>query len=151
EPLETRTNPVAFGVAWPRPTHLSLSFAPDGTMMAPDGTIFATHESNLFATLDPLLDTASWQALILEAFQEWALPANIDIRVVPHGGQPFGSAGAAQGDGRFGDIRIGATPLSSDVLAVSLPYQPVSAGTRSGDVFLNSAHAFTADEILPVL
>ena len=45
EPLEDRTVPVTWGNPWPDATHLTLSFAPDGTAVG-DRT------SELFRTLD---------------------------------------------------------------------------------------------------
>ena len=58
--------------------------------------------------------------------------------MVPDGGEPVGSSGDQQGDPRFGDIRIGAVPLSSSVLAVTFLPPPANGGTEAGDILLNS-------------
>jgi len=41
-----------------------------------------------------------------------------------------------------GDIRIGARPMSPEVLSISVPHDPFLSGTLSGDVLLNSAARF---------
>ncbi|HMC89227.1 MAG TPA: hypothetical protein VKI17_06750, partial [Gemmataceae bacterium] len=98
EVLEDRLTPAAWGVAWPNPGHLTLSFVPDGTAVS-------NVQSSLFQTLNANAPASAWQAEILRAFQTWAINANINIALVPDRGQPLGTSGAAQGDPRFGDIR----------------------------------------------
>ena len=44
-----------------------------------------------------------------------------------------------QGDPRFGDIRIGARPMSPEVMAITVPPNPYMSGTLSGDMILNSS------------
>ena len=136
EALEDRTTPAVFGVPWSDPSHLTLSFAPDGTRIG-------GQTSSLFATLDAQEPTAAWQAIIMRALQTWAANTNLNIGVVPDGGQPFGTPSSGHGSTRFGDIRIGAAPLSPDVLAVSVPHDPYLSGSWSGDVILNSTIDFT--------
>src|SRR5262245_64778396 len=102
--LEDRRVPATWGNPWPDPLHLTLSFAPDGTAVD-SGT------SSMFALLGN--NTSAWQTQILKAFQTWAVNANINIGVVADSGASFTSGGALQGDPRFGDIRIAASPLSS--------------------------------------
>ena len=86
-------------------------------------------------------DSTAWKTEILRAFQTWAIETNINIGVVPDGGQAMGIAGLAQGDDRFGDIRIGARPLSDTAgnqdLAATVGFD-YSGGTWSGDFLLNS-------------
>jgi len=88
-------------------------------------------------------DNASWEREILRAFQTWAIQTNVNIGLVGDGGQAFGVAGLAQGDSRFGDIRIGSRPLSDTATgkdlagAIGFDY---SGGTWSGDVLLNSLY-----------
>src|SRR3954471_3493950 len=106
ELLEDRAVPATFGVPWADPSHLTLSFAPDGTAIA-------GHTSSLFQTLNAQERTADWQRQILLAFQTWAVNANINIGLVNDGGQAFGTAGNSQHDPRFGDIRIGAQKMAS--------------------------------------
>src|SRR5436305_15289671 len=52
ERLEDRCVPATFGVAWPDGMHLTLSFAPDGTVIAGD-------PSSLNNLLDPWGDSAA--------------------------------------------------------------------------------------------
>ena len=138
ERLEKRCVLTQFGVPWPEISHLTLSFAPDGTMAG-------NYASDLFATLDAQMPTHEWEEDILEAFQTWAVNSNINIGLVADGGEPFGVPGLKQSDPRFGDVRIGAFPMGADVLAVSNPYNPFVASTLVGDVFLNSSDVFTAN------
>jgi Matrixin len=129
--LEDRLTPT-WGVAWYNPGSLTLSFVPDGTDVS--GT-----PSNLHALLGP--NTAAWEHEILRAFQTWAIQTNINIGLVPDGGEPMGTPGLAQGDPRFGDIRIAARPLSTTAgntdLAGAIGFD-YSGGTWSGDLLLNS-------------
>lgn len=132
EPLEERSLLATVGAPWPHPRDLTLSFAPDGTAIG-------LYESSLFATLGRQRAASAWQTEVLRAFQAWTAAADLDIGIVPDTGRPFGVAGLAQGDPRFGDIRLGAFPQSG-VIANVAPFQPV-AGSWSGDLFLNSSLA----------
>jgi predicted Zn-dependent protease len=143
EYLEDRCVPTTYGIPWRDPQHLTLSFAPDGTAIA-------GHQNSLFQTLDAYQATADWQREILQAFQTWAVHANINISLHDDGGQPFGTAGDLQGDPRFGDIRVGAQPMAADALGVTVPYDPFLSGTWSGDVLLNSTARLDAAHLLPV-
>ncbi len=133
ESLDPRIVPAVFGTPWPT-ANLTLSFAADGTDV--NGTPSNT------ATAFAGIPTDVWQAEVLRAFQTWAVAANVNIAVVPDGGQAFGAPGAPQGDARFGDIRIGAVPLSPNAAAIAAPFD-VNAGTRSGDVWFNSSLPFS--------
>jgi hypothetical protein len=139
EVLDDRTLPAVYGMAWSDPVHLTLSFAPDGTPIA-------GHQSNLFQTLDAQEPRAVWEGDILRALETWAASTNLSVGVVADGGQPFGTPGLAQGNPHFGDIRIGAQPMSPDALAVSVPHDPFVAGRWAGTIFLNSAYNFTAPQ-----
>ena len=79
--------------------------------------------------------------------------ADINFAVKPDGGQPLGDPGPDQDDPRFGDIRIGAVPMSPDVLSISVPHDPFLSGTWSGDILLNSTVAFDGGgvDLFPVL
>ena len=66
-------------------------------------------------------------------------------------GASFGVAGLSQGDPRSGDIRIGAIPLASDVMAVTIPPDPYFSGTLSGDVILNSTANLTPSDLFAVV
>jgi hypothetical protein len=135
ELLEDRAVPATFGVPWADPSRLTLSFAPDGTAIA-------SHTSSLFQTLDAQQPAATWERQILQAFQTWAVEANINIGLVSDGGQPFGTAGPSQHDPRFGDIRVGAQSMSPDALSISVPNDPTLSSTWGGDVLLNSNEDF---------
>lgn len=135
ESLEERTALATFGVPWQDPSHLTLSFAPDGTTIA-------GHTSSLFQTLDAQQQTTAWQQQILQAFQTWAVRANINIGLVPDGGQAFGAAGPTQHDPRFGDIRVGAQAMTPESLSISVPHDPSLSGTWAGDVLINSNETF---------
>src|SRR5262245_62047768 len=90
ECLEDRSLPSAtFGIPWPDPGHLTISFAPDGTD-TPDGA------NSLSALLGAAGSNATWQKEILRAFQTWAVNANINIGLVGDGGQALGTPGAPQ-------------------------------------------------------
>src|SRR5262245_3436011 len=132
EQLETREVPATFGVPWPDPQHLTVSFAPDNT--SANGSPNA-----LFQTLNAHAPTtAAWQTEILRALQTWAVQANINIGIVTDGGQAIGTSGSLQADTRFGDIRVAAIPQGPTVLAITSPVDML-AGTRSGDIMLNSS------------
>ncbi len=127
ERLESRDTPAAFGNPWPDGQHLTLSFAPDGTSVGGQ----ASNLTHLLQSIDP-----SARAEILRAFQKWISVANVNVGLVGDGGAAFGSAGAVQGDPRFGDIRVGARALGNDVLAVTAPYGTYD--NNSGDIVLNA-------------
>jgi hypothetical protein len=135
ESLEGRAVPATFGVPWADPSRLTLSFAPDGTSIA-------AHTSSLFQTLDAQQPTVDWQKEILQAFQTWAVQSNLNIGLVSDGGQAFGTAGPAQHDPRFGDIRVGAQAMSPSALSISVPNDPTLSSSWGGDVLLNSNETF---------
>jgi hypothetical protein len=144
ESLEDRAVPATFGVPWSDPSHLTLSFVPDGTPIA-------GHVSSLFQTLGALAPSATWQREILRAFQTWAVNANINIGLVPDGGQALGVAGGTQHDPRFGDVRIGAQLMAADALSISVPNDPAVSSTLSGDVLVNTADNFGKLDLFSVL
>src|SRR5215831_6007377 len=123
--------PATFAAPWSDPSRLTLSFAPDGTSIA-------DHTSSLFQTLNAQQPTAVWQKEILQAFQTWAVQANINIGLVGDGGQAFGTAGPPQHDPRFGDIRVGAQAMSPAQLSISVPNDPTLSSSWGGDVLINS-------------
>src|SRR5438046_20231 len=104
EHLEERCVPyAASGLYWSIP-NISVSYLPDGTMT--NGT-----PSALFALLDPIAPTATWQREYARALQTWADVAEINFHFVADSGLPTDTFGQQQGDSRFGDIRLGAAPL----------------------------------------
>ncbi len=137
EVMEDRLTPAS-GVPWLDPGALTLSFMPDGT----DVTGKPSNLSSLLGTSSP----ATWQREILRAFQTWASQTNLNVGVVPDSGLPEGTAGSPQGDPRFGDIRVGARPLSSgqnDSVGQATGFD-VGGGTWSGDLMLNSKFPIAA-------
>jgi predicted Zn-dependent protease len=144
EELEPRMLRAAVSLPWTDPEHLTLSFAPDGTMI--DGA-----PSQLFQDLNAQFpSTSAWENVIVSAFQTWAAQTNLSIGLVADQGQPFGVAGLTQGDPRFGDIRIGARPLSPEVMSVTVPPDPFMSGTLSGDMILNSSANLNPSDLFDV-
>lgn len=134
EALEDRALPATFGVPWPDPGHITISFVPDGTQ-TPLGP------SDLDKILAEAGGVAQGEKIILSTFQAWAAQANLNIGLVSDDGSPLGTNGAVQGDSRFGDIRISAVGLSSESVANSLPFS-FTGTTLSGDVMFNSNMTF---------
>jgi len=141
EQLEDRLTPSIFGQPWPDPGHLTLSFAPDGTNAggAPSG---------LFNLLNSQDSTANWETAMLRAFQTWAVNTNVNVGLVNDSGLPLGTTGAAQGDPRFGDIRIASQVLAPTAVSTASPFSWTGT-TWSGDVLLNGAYQFGSDGKAP--
>jgi hypothetical protein len=131
ERLEERDLLATWGVPWPNPQRVTVSFVPDGTAIG-------NAQSNLFQTLNSQAPTSVWETTILQALKTWAVNTNISITLVNDGGQAIGTSGYIQGDPRFGDIRVAAMPLGSDVVAITSPFD-LTAGTRAGGIILNSS------------
>lgn len=106
--------------------------------IAPDGTDVASLASSLHAKMSALGDVAEWQEAILAAFQTWAVHTNADVGLVADGGDPFGSPGASTRDERFGDVRVAAVPMSSQVLAAAVPHDAAIPTTWAGDLLFNA-------------
>ena len=104
----------------------------------PDGTSVGGVPSALFSTLNAKFATASWQQQIEQGAAIWENAANLNLALVSDGGQAVASAGNQQDDSRFGDVRIGAVPLSAGTLAVTFLPPPANGGTLAGDILLNS-------------
>ncbi|HKB05302.1 MAG TPA: matrixin family metalloprotease [Gemmataceae bacterium] len=132
EPLEDRTTPATFGEGWLDGKHLTLSFATEGTLISG----FHSSLSGVFASLGH----SQGRLEILRAFQAWVARANLNIGLVGDSGASFETAGAVQGDPRFGDIRIGARPLAADVVALTNPSGPWNSS--AGDIVINTQKAF---------
>ncbi|MEX2122189.1 MAG: matrixin family metalloprotease [Pirellulales bacterium] len=112
-------------------TDVSASFLPDGTPT--EGYL-----SGLFAELDPVAPREVWQREFARALQTWANASNLNFRFVADDGSPTGTSGLAQGDSRFGDIRLGAHPLDG---YVAYAYYP-SGTTKGGDITINPGYTF---------
>lgn len=132
ESLEDRCLLAAFGIPWPDARHLTLS-------VAPDGTAIAGKPSELAQSLSSIASPEVWQRELLRAFQTWAVNANINIGLVRDQGLPFGTGGLLQSDPRFGDIRIGGSKLTGELIGQASPFD-WSGTTWSGDILLNSSY-----------
>ena len=86
----------------------------------------------------PSHPTATWENQIEQAASLWETATNANLALVSDGGEPVGTNGNQQDDPRFGDIRIGAIPLPSGVLAETFLPPPANGGTDAGDILLNS-------------
>ena len=138
EQLEDRLTP-SFGTAWFDGSSLTISFVPDGTDIS-------GKQSNLYALMGATTSQPQWQREILRAYQTWAVAANLNIGLVADGGQAMGVAGAPQEDVRFGDIRIGARPLSApgtpNSTAAGASGFDYDSKTWAGDLVFNSLYQF---------
>jgi hypothetical protein len=112
-------------------TNLTYSFMPDGTLLK-------DRVSTLYAHMDAQHSRDAWQGEFRRALAEWASHSPLTFTEVADDGSPQGTAGAAQGDARFGDIRIGAA--SYEVLAFA--WYP-SSTTRGGDITFSTRHPFS--------
>ncbi len=128
---------VSDPLPWFDPGALTYSFAPDGTDVA-------GAPSNLFSVLNQLGEPSVWQAEVDAAIDAWLQPLGVEAHAVTDSGARFGVAGLTQGDARFGDIRFAAIPLSSDVIATSVPHSAIVQGTWAGDILLNSNANWTS-------
>jgi hypothetical protein len=120
------------GYVWANP-NVSVSFMPDGTLIS------SSFPSNLFAAYNAAYPQATWQREVARALQSWADVSNLNFHFVADDGSPQGTAGLAQGDSRFGDIRIGGYNMGSGILG--LGWNPGST-TTAGDVELNTSSPF---------
>src|SRR5262249_5561748 len=133
ERLEDRCTPATFGIPWPTPGKLTLSFVPDGTLVS--GV-----PSSLFSTLTSQMATVNWGMDILRAFPTRAPNAGINLAWVSDAGAAMGAPGPTQGGSGGGDIRIAARPLGNAALAISVPYDGVDGW--DGDVLTNTNRHF---------
>jgi hypothetical protein len=124
---------VLEGNSWPDPTHLTFSFVPDGTSW--DGG--TSNLQGAFAAEFPGVD---WEYQLAKALQTWASVANINFVQVADAGLPFNTPGQAQGDPRFGDIRIGgfAYPNGNTTTLAQTYYPPPGGNTAAGDTEINT-------------
>jgi hypothetical protein len=142
EALESRLVPYnATGNAWPHPQLITISFVPDGTVLAANSQGYVT--SSLFSKFNAKFgNAATWENIILKAAQTWAAQTNINFAVVNDDGSPTGSGAYQQGAPNFGDIRIGSFPFSNNWVAAS--YYPPSVNNYSlaGDIDFNANDGF---------
>ncbi len=122
---------------WPSARPLTVSFAPDFVEVG-------RYRNELFQHLNSQLSFPDWQIEVLRAMQTWSRHANIQFAIVPDSPRAFGVPGLAQGDPRFGDIRIGAFP-QENVLGNAVPYN-AAAGSWAGDIFFDTNRQFYIHE-----
>ena len=122
----------AYGDQWTYDSRITYSFMPDGTSV---GGV----PSALFSTLNANFPTATWEGQIEQAASLWEGATNANLALVSDGGEAVGTAGDQQDDPRFGDIRIGAIPLGSGILAETFLPPPANGGTDAGDILFNSS------------
>lgn len=120
------------GYQWTNTT-VSVSYLPDGT--SSEG-----YSSNLFALLDAVAPRATWQREFARALQSWANVSNLNFHFVADSGAASGTSGSAQGDSRFGDIRLGAHNLAGPL---AYAYYPSSWSTLGGDITMASEKVFS--------
>ena len=136
---------AAASLPWFELGALTYSFAIDGTQLGDS-------QSKLYSVFDQVADSKQWQSTIDKSFSDWLDPLGAHIRKMTDLGSPFGSFGPTQGDSRFGDVRIGAVPLSNNVLAESIPHSMLVQGSLAGDILLNSNASWTSlDQIYSVM
>ncbi len=128
---------AASGYKWANPD-VSVSYLPDGT--STEG-----YTSTLFAELDAVAPRATWQREFARALQSWANVSNLNFRFVSDDGSVTGTFGSSQGDSRFGDIRLGAHPLTNGYIGYA--YYP-SSTTKGGDIFLEPNTTFKVGSYL---
>jgi predicted Zn-dependent protease len=141
ETLESRLVPYAVtGNSWPHPQLVTISFVPDGTLIAAgsNGNIY----SNLFSTFNARWSTATWQKVILKAAQSWAQQTNVNFALVPDNGAASGSGNYQQGDPGFGDIRITGYNFGNGYLAVADMPPPANNYSIAGDITFNTGQPF---------
>src|SRR3989344_518165 len=126
--IETATAYVLAGGKWSN-TNVTVSFMPDGAIT--DSGL----PSNLFAKLNASFPTATWQREYARALATWAVVSPLNFHFVSDSGANSGISGSAQGDSRFGDIRLSAYSRSDGYVAYA--YYP-SSTTLGGDQFLSS-------------
>ncbi|RIK82505.1 MAG: hypothetical protein DCC68_06330 [Planctomycetota bacterium] len=120
------------GYQWTNTT-VSASFLPDGT--SSEG-----YSSNLFTLLDAVAPRATWQREFARALQTWANVSNLNFHFVADNGAASGASGSAQGDSRFGDIRLGAHDIGGPL---AYAYYPSSYSTLGGDITMASEKVFS--------
>lgn len=120
------------GYQWTN-TNVSVSYLPDGT--SSEG-----YSSSLFSLLNAVAPTATWQREFARALQSWANVTNLNFHFVADSGAASGTSGSAQGDVRFGDIRLGAHSIGGPL---AYAYYPNSWSTLGGDITLATEKVFS--------
>lgn len=126
---------TATGNFWPEPSHVTISFMPDGTTVAggPTGSNLQSHMEGISG-----LSGGQWKTDILRAAQQWAAYVNINLAVVPDDGSQLGSGDYQQGDPAHGDIRIGGYAFLGSALATTVGPPPGTNFDYAGDILFNT-------------
>ncbi len=142
ESLERRDQPASvFGNPWQNADKLTMSFAPDGVQYSDQTWASGDHVSRLYTRLNATMAASVWQEELLRAAYAWTAAANINIGLIPDSGRAFGPTGVGE-TVTTADIRVGSVDSSSEVLATSIPYHPLT-GYRAGNLMLNAGKTFT--------
>jgi hypothetical protein len=139
ESLERRDQPSVFGNPWQQADKLTISFAPDGVGYTSQIRGQSGGTSTLFGELGGMAPSV-WQEQMLRAVYAWTSQANLNVGLVPDTGTAFGPEGYSV-HAPPADFRVGAVPLSGDVLAINSPFHPLT-GERAGNVLLNTNRSF---------
>src|SRR5262249_14996067 len=138
EMLETRELPSSAaadfalsGYRWANPGRITYS-------IAPDGVLWDHGKNDLNADFDGKV--VNWQREIARALATWESVATLDIALFSDGPFDENSLGQAQGDSRFGDIRIGGYAFAGDSHTLAQTYFPPPNGvTAAGDIEINTS------------
>lgn len=126
---------------WPVPSHVTISFMPDGTNVGgpPGGSTLMSHMNGITS-----LSGNVWEGEILRAAQQWAAISHINLSLVADDGQSIGGGTNLQGDPNRGDIRIGACALSgTGPLAQEFGGAPGATNfDLAGDILFNTSYAW---------
>ena len=133
--LERRDVPATFGIPWPDGTAVTCRSPRTG----PTWTGRPTSSRPSWPA--PACPPRSGRRRSSRRSRPGRLAADLNVGVVADAGSAEGAAGYPQADPRFGDIRIFAVPLSTSELAITTPPGDL-AGTRTGDIILNSNYTF---------
>jgi hypothetical protein len=146
EVLESRVTPyVATGNVWPHANLVTLSFVPDGTVLAQgNGGYLTSNLFQAFGQIPGVTSASQWQNLILKAAQQWAQQTNLNFALVGDDGEAAGSGAYQQGNASFGDIRIGGYAFGSGCNWLASTFYPPSVNNYSvaGDVSFNTGYAY---------
>ena len=127
---------VLSGLQWPNPAHITFSFPPDGVM-------WDSASNNLNATFNARFGAGAWERQIAMALQSWATVANINVVQVADTALNSDVPGLAQGDPRFGDIRIGGYNFN-DPTTLAQTFPPPPGGlTLAGDSEVNTGASWS--------
>lgn len=124
---------ATLGGQWAFASRVTYSFVPDGTDVGGIPSAWYQRMNQLGFT------ETTWKDQFRRAAASWAAVSDLDLVEVPDDGSAFSVSGNQQGDGRFGDIRIAATPQGAGVLGLAFYPPPFNGGTLAGDIVMNTS------------